>query len=110
MKYIPHTGEVNDVIGVYIHNQSNVVYKPYAIRVARPIMSEPVINEAGVSPALVPIRTPATAEFVVNSWDAIFPVVYNFAGDIANEEFLVDDLEVTWVTEALCDLKKWADP
>jgi len=52
---------VNDVIGVYIHNQSNVVYKPYAIRVARPIMSEPVINEAGVSPALVPIRTPATA-------------------------------------------------
>lgn len=43
----PVLGDLGDVISVYIHNENNMIFKPYAIRAATTYVSPVSIVETG---------------------------------------------------------------
>jgi hypothetical protein len=101
--YNPALGEVGDVIGVFIHNENNPTYKPYAIRAATPYTAPTIIDETSGAE----VRTSGSAVFKIDSWDATFPVVTDFTKDIDTFD-LTELTQVMWNTVAICDQTVWA--
>lgn len=101
IQYIPQVGDIGDSIAVYIHNNSNPHFKPYAIRLANVAIKKTVIDFKST----VTVATPGVSEFQQDSWEAIFPNVANWA-DI-EKSGLDSDLTPTWVRGASCNTDKW---
>jgi len=108
----PAAGDVGDFIAVYLTNNSNSKYKPFAMRAGQQITAAPVID---FNPLIADKDTykyvikAGTTAFVADSAESVWPDVLDWTKTTWTDGDIAADAVVTWSAYAPCDTKIWAD-